>query len=450
MMASELTKKDVKRNVSHKRRSIGELLTFFGPLALTQVMMSGGTPIVNAGIARRPDPIDGLAVFAVAFSLSVFLNSLCFGMEPATVAMAKGPRSMKRILTFGIALGIGLSLLELAVGLTPLGDLVFKGFFGLKGELAHQASMTLVAFSPLPLLLTLRSIARGMLTAISHTARVGWGTLFRLLAMIAVIAGGAHGLPFSGHILGALAFLAGVLVETLIVLTGMMRYRDELPGDNDNDVAASYQGIFRFVSPLLVAGLFGVAINSVMNAVLTRTSDANLAVSVFSVIRSIVWLFASMLLAFHQLVIARATDTDGRRRVFAFASMIVLGVTFILSVLAYTQAGRWIMRVVIGVDGEVLEASAYTLLFVPLLPIAMGVRSYLRGEAIRDRMTSHVLASSIFSLVTATLVGVLMIDYFKIGAMVALAMWILSQVAESLLIVILRLRSHPPVRASLD
>lgn len=426
---------------------MGELFTFFLPLALTQLMMSGGTPIVNAGIARRPDPVDGLAVFAVAFSLSVFINSLSFGLEPAAVAMTKGPRSLRRVLIFATLLGLVLMLLKLAVGLTPLGDWVFSGFFGLTPDLAKQASATLAVFAPMPFFLTLRSVGRGMLTATSHTARVGWGTLLRLAVMSALVFAGTlwGGLP--GPILGAIAFLLGVLAETIIVCTGIPLHRDELPGDRDEDVGASYAKIARFVSPLLVAGLFGVGINSVINAVLTRTADANIAVGAFSVIRSVTWLFASMLISFQQLVIARALARDERRRVAAFAAMIVALITAILALLAYTPAGHWVMHVLIGVDGPVLHAAQFTLRFAVFLPVAIGLRSYLRGAAIRDRRSFHVLASSILSLLVATGSGLLLKDIFAVGAMVALVMWLLAQVAEILVFVGLRPRrsgSPPP------
>ena len=60
-----------------------DILGLFLPLAATSTMMSVSTPIINAGLARMPDPELNLAVFGIAFTLSVFLESPVFALQQA-------------------------------------------------------------------------------------------------------------------------------------------------------------------------------------------------------------------------------------------------------------------------------------------------------------------------------------------------------------------------------
>ncbi len=418
-----------------------ELFVFYLPLALTHIMMAGGTPIVNAGIARRPDPVSGLAAFAIAFAFSVFLNSLCFGLEPAAVKLIRGPQSRRRVTVFAVSLGLALSCIQLMVGITPLGHAVFVGFFGVDKPLAEMASQTLICFSPLPFLLSIRSIGRGLLTGVGKTSLVGWGTLLRLLAMIVVTLLGAWGLPVPGPILGALAFGMGILSESLFVWIGAKRHAHKLPGDEAVDVGASYRAITRFVSPILVSGLFAVSIGIVTNAVLTRTQDGEMAVSAFSVVRSVAWFLASIVLAFQQLVIARGNTLEERRHTAHFAALLTVGLTVLLALVSFTSIGVWLMGDLIGLSGAALTAASAALCLTPLIPLTLSTRTYLRGAAIRDHRPGDVLGSSVICLLSAGLSGVLLKDVLAVGATVAVVMWIVANVSETMILLLLRWRT---------
>lgn len=420
-----------KAEASSTPVSLRELFAFFLPLALTHMMMSGGTPIVNAGIARCPDPVEGLAAFAVAFSFSVFLNSLCFGLEPAVVALGRGVTSLGKLTRMAALLGVGLALIEFTIGMSPLAQFIFTRVFGLEAALAHRAAVVVVAFSPIPFFLSLRSVGRGMLTTISRTNLVGWATLLRLLGMILVVVFGINRLEIDGALLGALAFNAGVLAETLFVIVCAIRRLDELPDEEDGEDEIGYGAIVSFVAPLLVSMLFAVSLAPIMNAVISRTNDAEVAVSSFSVVRSIAWFVAFMLVAFQQTVIARGRSREDALQVARFACLVAGGLSLTLMLLAFTPLGRLIMAGAIGVKGQVLEASVYTLMWAPLLPPFLALRAYLRGMAVRDGRTGMVLHSSIVSLLVATVAGLLLKEVLAVGALVAMLMLLTAQATEA-------------------
>lgn len=168
-----------------------------------------------------------------------------------------------------------------------------------------------------------------------------------------------------------------------------------------------------------------------MNAVISRTNDAEVAVSSFSVVRSIAWFVAFMLVAFQQTVIARGRSREDARQVARFACLVAGGLSLTLTLLAYTPLGRLIMAEAIGVKGQVLEASVYTLMWTPLLPPFLALRAYLRGMAVRDGRTGLVLHSSIVSLLVATVAGLLLREVLAVGALVAMLMLLTAQATEA-------------------
>ena len=430
-----------RSNRTPATRTLWDQFVFYLPLALTHVMVAGGTPIVNAGIARRPDPVEGLAAFAVAFSVMVFFNSMCFVIEPAVVELIRGRASFRRMTGFALGMGAFLVAVIAILGLSPLSGMMFEGLFDLSPSISLEAARTLLVFCPLPFLLSMRSIGRGALTRLSRTSLVGWGTLLRLIAMIFVVVAGVLGLPLPGPVLGALAFVFGILIEALFVMSGALRHIPDLPGDEEGGVGTSYRAIWRFISPLLVSGLVGVSTFIVTNAILSRTPDAELAVSSFSVVRSVAWFFSSMLLAYHQLVIARATNPAEEVAVRRFATIFALCLTINLAIISYTPLGHLIFRHLIGVSGETLRAATETLVLAPLIPAVLGYRSYLRGAAIRDHHSGAVLASSVSALLVATLTGLVLKDVLAVGAMVAVVMWIMANIGEAAMLKILSWRA---------
>ncbi len=410
-----------------------ELLAFYLPLALTHMMMAGGTPIVNAGITRLSNPTEQLAAFAVTFSLSVLLNSFCFGIEPAAVKLIRGGSSFGRVIRFALLIGSVLAGLELIVALSPLSELIFEGLFGLTPSVARHSAHTLLVFSPLPILLSLRSVAKGTLTASNLTAKVGWGTLLRLTAMLIIVLIGVLFLPLPGAVLGGLAFLGGILVESVYTTRFATKNLHRLPGDESGEAGESYRSILHFLLPIILSTAIGVSVNISTNAILSRTQDSVVAVSAFSVVRSIAWFLTSVLLSYQQFVIARSS-IDERPYVWRFSATGIVVISSLLGIIAYSPAGDFIMTVLLGVRGDVLLSASYGLLWIPVLPVLMGARSYLRGTAIRDNHPRDVLFSSTTSLIFGTAVGLVLCKIVSEGILAGLAVWYTATLAEIVVI----------------
>ena len=65
--------------------------------------MSGSSPIINMGIGALPDETIGLAAFANAFVICIFLYSPVFSARDAALKFVRGRTSFRRVLAFHLA-----------------------------------------------------------------------------------------------------------------------------------------------------------------------------------------------------------------------------------------------------------------------------------------------------------------------------------------------------------
>ena len=79
---------------------MGRFLHLYFPLALTFLLMSGSSPIVNKGIGHLPDETIGFAALANAFGICIFLYSPVFCVRDVAQKFIRGRTSYRRTLIF--------------------------------------------------------------------------------------------------------------------------------------------------------------------------------------------------------------------------------------------------------------------------------------------------------------------------------------------------------------
>lgn len=68
--------------------TLREQFTFFFPLALTQFLITASHTVINAGLARLPDPEVSLAAYAVAKSVMQLAQNPSMMVRQLTVSLA--------------------------------------------------------------------------------------------------------------------------------------------------------------------------------------------------------------------------------------------------------------------------------------------------------------------------------------------------------------------------
>jgi Na+-driven multidrug efflux pump len=366
---------------------IRRLFAVWWPLALTYVLVTGGTPIVNGSINRLPgllDPTRDLAAFAVFLRCIIILHSPLLVTREIAIRMSADRAGSRRALRFCLAAGALVTALEVALGATALGPMALRLFTD-NPDLAARAHRAFLAVSPVPLLVAVRGVYQAHQIRADDTLLVGLGTLLRLVLTAVVGLLVAPHLDISGPMLGALfANLLGVATQYFY-----LRIAADVPKD---------------------------------------IQDASLAA--FQEVMSLHFLIGAGALALQPITTAKAhsaADIAPLRR-FAVLSGVLLSA--LCALLAFVAPLRsWVLVDLLKerADGAVVALAMPTLAVAAVHPILSGIRFFLRGVLISRGHTRAITLSNVTILAflaVAPLLGLL--PFPRNGALNAYCIWVVA------------------------
>ncbi len=159
------------------------IFRFWVPLQATWLMMALEGPFLAAVIARMDAPKYNLAAYGVAFALVILVEAPVIMMMSASTALVDAAGIYRRLRNFLWLLNIGITLVMLAVLLTPLWELLVYRAMGLPQEVGRLAWMAMLILLPFPAAVGYRRFYQGLLIRGGLTRRVAWGTVVRLVTM---------------------------------------------------------------------------------------------------------------------------------------------------------------------------------------------------------------------------------------------------------------------------
>ncbi len=202
---------------SHKKEiSYGTIFVFFVPLVVTALLRTTSNPIINAGLARTPQPEIAISAYAVGWSVGFLALAplMMFHQVPLNFLQEKDTeanyRSVKRFaLLVGLTLSIGVSL----IGFTPIGYFVLHNLMGTDEVISTMAADVLKVMALLPMFFVTRQYMWGLFLKRQSTKIVSIGKMINLGVLILTVLTGAKMQPVNPAIIGAVAMVMGEMVE---------------------------------------------------------------------------------------------------------------------------------------------------------------------------------------------------------------------------------------------
>lgn len=194
-----------------------ELFGFYGPLALTPLIMLLARPLLSIGLARAPDPLASLAVWPVIMSFLFLGRSIAVSFQEAVVALLDDEQSFHVLRRFSVGLAIVLGGVFAVAAVTPLARLWYADVSGLSPRLVglSLAPTMLIAF--VPGLTTLISWQRGLLVHVKRTQPITESVAVNVAVLTGVMAVLMQTVSLPGATLAAIALTASVFAEWLYV-----------------------------------------------------------------------------------------------------------------------------------------------------------------------------------------------------------------------------------------
>ncbi len=362
---------------------------FFFPLVLNVQLMSVSHSIINAGLARLENAVVVLAGFSVAMVLHLFVASPSYQNHTITIAMVRGRKSLVGMILFMLLIATWVSILLALLAFSPVGTFILNRLLGVTPEVARGAREALGLLVFLPFVTGLRGICQGLVIRVRRTGLVSFATAVRIVMLFAYLWLGQ--LWFSGTQVAALALLACVSTETLVI--AFFAWRIKLPAEQEDE--NSFADILRYGLPLAYSSGMQQAVPLLINAIISRLPDGTLALAAFGVIRGFLFLLAGPMRNLQQAyltLVRQASDSELLRHFFIKVS---IGMALIMLLIAWPLNGP-VLGTVMGLDLDMRHYITWPLTACALFPFLYGATNLMRGWFAGAHLTARIGRSTFY------------------------------------------------------
>ena len=398
------------------------IFIFWGPLALTWLMMAIEQPILIAFIARLEDAKINLAAFGIAGAFAMIIESPLIMLMSASTALVSGRNSYKKLKKFADILNIGITVTQLVILIPPVFNFIVIDLMEVPEEVARLAHIALFIFLPWAASIGYRRFYQGILIRSNLTRRVTYGTMVRL-TVIVVTGLVLYAAGVKGAYAGAAAMSLAVLVEaiaTRIMVNGALKallQREDRANGN-----LTLRSISKFYFPLAITSILSLGVHPFVTFFLGRSHMALESLAVLPVVNSLVFIFRSMGLSYQEVNIALIGERKENYRILSnFALYMGIVVTVLISVLAFTpMADYWFIRIS-GLSTELAELSYLPLKIMILLPALTVLLNFQRSTLIINGTTGAISVATAVELVAIIVVLLVCVLFFNLIGVVAAA-----------------------------
>ena len=421
----------------------GGFARFYTPLAATSLLLTATNPILAAALARSVDPVTALAGYSVSFAVCGVLYAPLFVMQQVAAARLLAEASFSPVKRFAYLIGAVMSLVGALIAYTAAGDVVFARVVGVGPEVLAEALRAMQWLWPVPFLTAVRAAHQGRLVAGHRTVPIAAATGGRtgVLAVVAFALLTTGG----GAWLGAAAFTAGLVLETLVVMwsrtPGLQLERENCEADKEN--------VARFSAPLMLNVLLWWATPLIINAVLARTADPDPALAAFGVVEAMAWFIAAPVGQLQHASIALVDCSETHRRVRKWGAMVAFSMTAVLLVLSIPAVREPVLRYVFALDAGLVGLAGAALPIAAAYPFLYGLRQYYQGLFVRSGRTMDVGAGAVLRVTSIVAAALLVRDAGFTGAVLGVGLAVFGLTIEGLFLVRLARKDvMPELRAS--
>ncbi|MDQ1914260.1 multi antimicrobial extrusion protein MatE [Paenibacillus sp. GD4] len=382
------------------------MLLFFLPLGFSALLISLSHVIINSTLAHaatRPELV--ITGYAMAFSIFGLTEEAAVLMRQTCTALVRDRRTFRALLLLAFFLITFILLISFTVAYTPVGAYLFSYVFGVDVELQKDILSTYRILLFVTIFSVIRCIYQGIL--ISHM-RTKWLTIamvVRLSVMYGLSLLYIHNPQAIDGRSGAFIFLAGMMIEAAVSYGEGRLLVKKLPLHSTEGESRDLRGVFTFYRPMLISVFFAVSVTPAINVLLGQTSNMELAVASYSLAFSITWLAISFQTYMHQIVLNFFNKSS--RLVYRFCLIVGLIPVCALILLGFTPAGQWALQNLVGVNGELLDATHEALRIFALFALVFPWVDFCNGIVLLRGQTS-IMVWSQGSNITITVIVLLL------------------------------------------
>ena len=390
------------------------LFWFLLPLVITELIYELGIQVINGGIARVPRPTETLAAYGIAWGLTSFLTGTVSQTRQMSMVLVRDRATFHTVFRCVAGFGGAHFLILVSLAFTPVGLWVIDELHAVDPILGGTVRRALGYLLPIPLIVGITRFLSGLLLRARRTDIVSYammaGISMSVLSVFLFLPTPA--VQTDPILLPVVATYFGVLTELAVIIYGYRRFvRRSLHrgGAAEGEQAAGQDAggetvtrrplpltaayVLRFYWPLAITIGIQALSRPIINLFVARGTDGTESLAVLTIVYALAHLPYGWLNELKNLPPAfQRQDPDGRiiRRFTAVCGMISFGT---MALMFWTPVRFFLLETLIGVDHDFAVRCTVPLIIFSLFPLAVTVRSYLHGIALRDHRTSAIAPS---------------------------------------------------------
>jgi Na+-driven multidrug efflux pump len=385
-----------------------KIFLFWGPLALTWLMMAFEQPVLIAFIARLTDAKVNLAAFGIAGSFAMIFEAPIIMLMSASTALVTGHHSYKKLKRFTDLLNFGVTGLQVIMLIPPVFNFIVVRLMGVPEEVARLAHIALVIFLPWAASIGYRRFYQGILIRNNLTRRVTYGTMVRLSVIVItgviLFSAGVKGAYVGAAAMSLAVFSEAIATRIMAASTVKMLVRKE---DTENG-HLNLRSISRFYYPLAITSLLSLGVHPFVTFFLGRSNMAVESLAVLPVVNSLVFVFRSLGLSYQEVNIALiGKQRQNYRLLMNYAVYLGVIVTVLITLIAFTPlADLWFVKIS-GLSEELAGLSYLPLQIMVLLPALTVLLNFQRSLLVIQGTTGPISVATAVELIG--IIGVLLV-----------------------------------------
>jgi hypothetical protein len=403
---------------------------FYWPLALTGVAMVLSVQFQNAALARYPEAVTELAVYALGYGAFGFFRASLNFIAQLTTVFARSPQATRRCHRYVFLVSTIIMLPLIYLGNSAGGAWLLSAAFGTDASLTARVQEYLIYLAPIVLLGAQRFYYTGLLVQARLT---GWVTVLNITFLVAVIAGLIAGFSLGFRPVHVLVGSEAAAIALQLILTIWVKRTYYRPPELIEHENVTYRELTAFFIPVSMTGVMFALSRPVLFAFVSRLPEGIPTIAAMRVAFDFSMLFQQAANQFrHFFVTFGLDDLPGKRR---FMTVIGAGITFIMLVFALTPLSAWVWRDLISIPEEVLAMSVQVFLVLCLMPTIIIIRNYFHGLLMVERRTSGMAVGSVLRVIGIYLGAMLCFNFGVLNHITAAFLLILGFVIETAVVI---------------
>jgi len=384
---------------------------FFLPLSLTNLIINLSHSIVNAGVARTPDPEISLAAYALARGLVSLIESPMFMARQTVSSLVDDTESFRVVSRFLYAVSAITILILAVLAFSPAGYYVLANVMGASPKIAHNGQLALRILFLLPAFAVIRNVHHGVAIIARQTSIVPVATTIRLVVMSTLIFILARFTRLPGAVCGSLSFVGAFCVEAIIMSWRARPLLQDLPNKQVDGPMLTISQIISFFLPLVATSLVGTAFQPLINTGLARSTTPEVSLAAYAVGHGLASLALAPLGMLHQctLVFTNGDDQKTYDTTKRFTTHFSLLASFVIASVSFSPLGPWILKNLMGVSSEVSRAALEVMKIMTVLPLLVGWREYMWGILMQRQTTGPIGTAKGINLIAMGAILVLLL-----------------------------------------